>query len=135
MFHLEMEVRRWCREVTPRFSFRSKQVAELEDHVHCAVAELVKDGQSEEAAFRSVIEEFGEPTSLRQEFLKNSSLIWRAMCRVGCHPAARFQYIGTAVLLAVLVSLGVSLRSEAFADWAAKAFVALCLMPMKLFGA
>lgn len=67
MFDLELEVRRWCRNATPRFRFRSHQCAELEDHVYCAVAKRVKAGTSPESAFRQVTKEIGEVRSLRSD--------------------------------------------------------------------
>ncbi len=128
MFNLETEVHQWCRKVTPGIFFRGLQIAELEDHIHCAIAELMKRGASVEGAFQSATEEFGGLDALRKEYRKNTGMVLNAAVRIshrlaGCcktilnHPTVKRQYITASLCLVVIFVLGVTLRNEAFAQW------------------
>jgi hypothetical protein len=124
VFNLDLEIRCWCRRVTPGFLFRAKYIAELEDHVHCAVAELIKRGASEEMAFRKVTAELGKTSVLRNEFRKNTFKLSNLMQRIGYQSTASLQYAAAAMCLIVALAYCVSVQSDAIAEWAKNAMVA-----------
>ncbi|MCY2978469.1 MAG: permease prefix domain 1-containing protein [Planctomycetota bacterium] len=131
MFHLETEVHQWCRKVTPGLFFRGGRIAELEDHVYCTISAFMDAGASQENAFKSAIKELGEIYLLRQEFRKNNNILANALRRMNRHPIARMQNSVATVCVIAAISLGASLNSEASADWAKSAIVALCMIPLK----
>jgi hypothetical protein len=130
MFNLDREVRSWCRKVTPGLIFRRHQVAELEDHVHCAVAELIEDGASEESAFRTVTSKIGDVCALRSELRKNMGILSHVLHRMAL-PSARIPWVAATLCAIVVVTLSASLQSDVLAEWAENAMVALYMIPMK----
>lgn len=120
MFNLDREIQKWCRRIAPRFFFYRPHIAELEDHLHCAVAELVRTGMTQEAAFRSVTDSMGEATSLRQEFCKNTGILSILQNRGERYPPSNLNLRFAAICLAVIVTLGLSLRGQEIANWAVK---------------
>ena len=75
MFDLNQEIRLWCESVHNRGWRRGAKVAELEDHLHCAVERSLKEGLSEEEAFLAATECLGGLADLRLENLKNRQLL------------------------------------------------------------
>jgi hypothetical protein len=131
MFNLENEIRDWCRKATPGWFFRGSQLAELEDHIHCAVSEHIADGASVQEAFQSATSRIGEHSSLRQEYRKNAGILTTTLCRIVRHPAPRLQYVAATLCVVGIVVLGISLRIEPFAAWTKHALAALYMIPLE----
>ena len=82
MFDLDKEVHRWCCRMCPHLINRRSHVAELEDHIHCAISVLLAEKMSPEEAFRTATSQLGERQSLRAEYRKNRSRVLTAVCRL-----------------------------------------------------
>lgn len=75
MFHLEKAVQRWTDEIFPRGAADQERIAELQDHLFSAVADLALSGMSQEQAFNAVIARIGRKDELASEFMKNDGLL------------------------------------------------------------
>ncbi len=79
MFELEKEIPKWVRQLGRSRNLEEADVAELESHVRDEIAQFIKDGMTEEAAFRKATEDPGEAKALEAEYAKirpMSSLGW-----------------------------------------------------------
>jgi hypothetical protein len=79
MFDLEKAVDEWCNDVGAS-RLPPDAIAELKDHVYCAVDKLREQGRSEQDAFLEVTNGMGDRKALRAEFAKNSRA-WCVLCR------------------------------------------------------
>jgi len=79
MFELEKEIQQWTRKLGRGRNLEEADVAELESHVRDEITRFIKDGMSEEAAFRAATEDPEEAKALEDEYGKvrlTSSLAW-----------------------------------------------------------
>jgi hypothetical protein len=79
MFNLESEVQAWCESIHHGGSDRQVRIDELADHLHCEVAHLVEQGQSEQTAFLAATNQMGEAQELVREHSKNQSMTSRTL--------------------------------------------------------
>jgi hypothetical protein len=70
MFELEKEIQRWTRKLGRGRNLEEAYVAELESHVRDEITRFIKDGMSEEAAFRAATEDPEEAKALEDEYGK-----------------------------------------------------------------
>lgn len=75
MFNLNQAIQQWCELVLSNDSIKSKNIDELIDHLHCEVEQFIKNGKSEEQAFKAAIEKMGEIDMLAGEYEKNRSFL------------------------------------------------------------
>ena len=73
IFNLNQAIQQWCELVLSNDSIKSKNIDELIDHLYCEVEQFIKNGKSEEQAFKAAIEKMGEIDMLAGEYEKNRS--------------------------------------------------------------
>ena len=130
MFDLDLEVQRWCKKAAPGLFLRSRRIAELEDHVHCAVASLIDEGHSQEQAFQLAIKTVGSASHLRREFRKNMGIVSFLLSqRARLRTAKPSLIVAASILIAFLFSN--TTMDGSFTEWAKNTVVALCMMPLK----
>jgi hypothetical protein len=131
MFDLDREVIRWCRKTYRWPQYRKREMAELEDHLHCAVAKWVAEGLSPTDAFARAVAELGDVESIRTEYRKNWSMVAAVMRRIAGRPIQCTAFATASVCLAwVLIS-----RDAESLQWTRSMLVALYTIPSKFFGA
>ncbi|MDX1928097.1 MAG: permease prefix domain 1-containing protein [Pirellulaceae bacterium] len=131
MFDLDREVMRWCRKTYRWPQYRKREVVELEDHLHCAVAKWIADGLSPMDAFQRAVAELGDIESIRTEYRKNWSSVSVVMRRFAERP---IQCAGFATACACLAWLLLSRDAESL-QWTRSMLLALYTIPSKFFGA
>ena len=75
MFNLNQAIQQWCELELSNDSIKSKNIDELIDHLYCEVEQFIKNGKSEEQAFKAAIEKMGEIDMLAGEYEKNRSFL------------------------------------------------------------
>jgi len=75
MFDVAQAVDRWCDSVYPHWWQRAAQIAELKDHLYCAIEQLQEEGWSAEQAFLQATEKMGTVDALAREYTKNRNFL------------------------------------------------------------
>lgn len=71
-------IKQWTEDLSTKESFRSEDLAELDQHLRSSIAELRTSGLSDEEAFLVASSRLGHPAVLEKEFGKvNGDLVWR----------------------------------------------------------
>ncbi|UCE22553.1 MAG: ABC transporter permease, partial [Candidatus Aminicenantes bacterium] len=78
MFDLENAIREWKKDLARNPALEDTYISELESVLRDEVADLVRQGESEEEAFRRACEEMGEASDIGAEFSKvrSSRRLW-----------------------------------------------------------
>ncbi len=79
-FHLDTALATWRRSLSTNRTFSNDDLDELEQHLRDQIAELVKDGQSEKAAFDQAMATMGEYGAVEREYEK---VYWEKLRRRG----------------------------------------------------
>ena len=73
MFNLELAIHQWCVQVLASHALNTEKLAELKDHLYCAIEEQVAQGISEQQAFNQAINSIGDAENLKAQFDINRS--------------------------------------------------------------
>lgn len=108
-------IKKWTERLSAQESFRSEDLAELEQHLRSSIVELREGGLSDEEAFLVASSRLGHPAALEKEFGKvNGDLVWRR--RIFWMLAG---YVGLLVfgrLIEAIASFGAAAAAYAGAD-------------------
>ncbi len=80
MFHLDTALAAWRRSLSTNRTFSNDDLDELEQHLRDQIAALVKNGQSEKAAFEQAMATMGEYGAVEREYEK---VYWEKLWRRG----------------------------------------------------